>query len=598
MWKPKIKWHCDTNFTDVQSISLIENILSSHKKVMPKLDKIDKWPNIDWHLEIQNEDTSLFWKISVQVKTLPQNHKLKFSCPISFLTYCELEPCLFFWVDNQEEKIYWLYFDSQVIKSINFKNNKYSKIINFDKDKFFEKNNCNYYNEWRKIIEINQEKYQNYDSLKEAYHTLLENTNIAIWKENQIFKNIHIFLDTLNWYFDNEFYIVKSRFYPNQWKIWLAYYEYKPNTITYTLYPIPYNKNDVQIKEVWNDIKRQIEMQSLGFVWHFAENPIETRPKEYAKEKIKEKTLKVIENKLLNHTWNDFLAREFIFAFIDEFYEQMWLEKWKNIYSIDEIKDWFYNFLPLWLDEAHNLLLEKNRNNYKERLQNWRVQFLDPNCISEIIWDEKNIIKENVVKKLKDWKLKTKNYPIWNKKFPFGIFVELFESIKTVNIERLYKIKDYSNLEKKKSAWVWDILTKEDTEYNFKLIVENLLEVYNNFINSNFLLLKEELSIFENNSNKILFSIELKENYENHIWPWYKIFYLKSNSNLEKNIEFINYDEIEKLDFPKTDRILKYKWIDYEIISYSSGILDFLYEETPMLNLIYKKLERRMKCYF
>jgi hypothetical protein len=64
---------------------------------------------------------------------------------------------------------------------------------------------------------------------------------------------------------------------------------------------------------------------------------------------------------------------------------------------------------------------------------------------------------------------------------------------------------------------VWDVFTKEDTEYNFKLIVENLLEVYNNFINSNFPLLKEELSIFENNSNKILFSIELKENYENHI---------------------------------------------------------------------------------
>gem|GEM_PF-4028445 len=64
---------------------------------------------------------------------------------------------------------------------------------------------------------------------------------------------------------------------------------------------------------------------------------------------------------------------------------------------------------------------------------------------------------------------------------------------------------------------MWDIFTKVDTEYNFKLIVENLLEVYNNFINSNFPLLKEKLLIFENNSNKILFSIELKENYENHI---------------------------------------------------------------------------------
>lgn len=444
--------HTKNSFDDQQAVSIVNLIVSKTWKAMPDLKSNDKWPNIDWYIELVDENWYPKWNLKVQIKKLSKDSikKLKYSFQNDkFLSYCKESfdyiPIIFIWVDIESQKAYWLHIDKSFIDDL-----KWSKTIKLDSKKLIDYSNDNFINDWQNLIEIYKSKSEEFEKYKKAFSILWDVINPALWVSKEFFKNIHIFLDTLNSYFDNEFSIVKSRFYPNQWKIWLAYYEYKPNTITYTLYPIPYNKNDVQIKEIWNDIKRQIEMQNLGFVWHFAENPIETRPKEYAKEQIKEKTLKVIENKLLNHTWNDFLAREFIFAFIDEFYEQMWLEKWKDIYSIEEIKNWFYNFLPLWLEESHNFLFEKNRNNYKERLQNWRVQFLDPNCISEIIWDEKNIIKENVVKKLKDWKIKTKNYPIWNKKFPFGIFVELFESIKTVNIERLYKIKDYYNLEKKK----------------------------------------------------------------------------------------------------------------------------------------------------
>jgi len=98
---------------------------------------------------------------------------------------------------------------------------------------------------------------------------------------------------------------------------------YQNSSISYTLYPIPFNNNDVQIKEVNKTLYEQLKHEGLGFTGHFVENPIKRRPKEYAIEIVKSKTLKIWGNRLLDHKGNEFLAREFIFAFIDNFSQQL-----------------------------------------------------------------------------------------------------------------------------------------------------------------------------------------------------------------------------------------------------------------------------------
>ena len=74
--------HSDNDFTDKESVSLIENILARHKRVMPKLYSSDKWPNIDGHIEVQDAGHTLVGRSFVQAKTLPGDHNLKFACPV------------------------------------------------------------------------------------------------------------------------------------------------------------------------------------------------------------------------------------------------------------------------------------------------------------------------------------------------------------------------------------------------------------------------------------------------------------------------------------------------------------------------------------
>src|SRR3989344_6035450 len=126
----QIPSHSQNDFTDKESVSLIENTLAHHKRVMSKLYSSDKWPNIDGHIEVQDVNNILVGRSYVQVKTLPVNHNLKFACPVSFFSSCELEPCFLFGVDNQNGRVYWLYFDAHVIKEIDFDESQY-----FDKNK-------------------------------------------------------------------------------------------------------------------------------------------------------------------------------------------------------------------------------------------------------------------------------------------------------------------------------------------------------------------------------------------------------------------------------------------------------------------------------
>jgi hypothetical protein len=284
----KIPSHSKTSFIDERSVTLIRYILATHGRVMSQINSNDKWPNIDGFLEVQDSNRNLVGRLFVQAKTLPPNHK----SPKSFFRNCDIDPTLLFGVDDQNKKVYWRYFDSQIIKNIDFKNNEYYKTITFDSNKFFDENTSDYIGEWEKIIKNNQFRLQNYDELSNAYNIIIQSSNAALGKVNNDFVKIHDFLDTFNGLLDGEFSIIKTLFYPRTWNIGIAYYEYKPSKLSYALYPIYLDKNDVQIKEVDKNIHDKIQKEGLGFTVHFVENPIETRPREYAKDIIRSKVFK------------------------------------------------------------------------------------------------------------------------------------------------------------------------------------------------------------------------------------------------------------------------------------------------------------------
>lgn len=331
--------HGRTNFLDQQSVSLVAMILANHKRVMANLDSIDKWPNIDGYLEVQDSLYQSIGKLEAQVKTLPKNHKFKYQCKTSFLAYCRdvaQIPVLLLCVDLPKERIYWLHIDSGFVSGLNLKSNQGKKTISLDPSRYIDRTTESYIDEWETIICSHHERLKSYDKIVELYKELLEASNISVGKREIYYANIHIFLDQINNMLDSEFGIVKKQYYLGSWKIGLAYYIYDSRNVAYMLYPIPIDYNDVQIKRVDNSFHERIQKEGTDFKLDTRDNPIEAKPKEYAQEFVQSKVYGLIRDKLLEHGGSKFLANEFVFSYFSSSTRSLGIEK-ADFYSIGYI---------------------------------------------------------------------------------------------------------------------------------------------------------------------------------------------------------------------------------------------------------------------
>ncbi len=379
--------HPVSNFTDDQSVSFVRYLLAKHRRVIAYISSIDKWPNIDGRVEIQDEHNNLIGPLSVQVKTLTANHNLKYDCEVNFLAYCEqVEPCLLLGVDHQSQKVYWLFFDVQSVREIDYKNNKSTKTVHFRAAQYFDENTTGYIEEWAKIVENNKQRFQSHNDLRvktEQLEKLLKNANKAVGTSSINFVTIHRFLDELNRQFDTDFPTVKEFFYPQQ--------------------------------------------EGRGFSYHLAGNPIQDRPADYAKEIVKSKVLQLVKMKLLNHSGHELLACEFVMAFIDRFHEQLGLPQ-KDEYGFPEVQFGFHRYLPLWVEEAYGLLLP--RQPIIIQAQIIRDGYFDLDIISRLSSKDREEISQNVGKRLDK---EPRPIRISTTKLDIGTFIECFNHLRQCN---------------------------------------------------------------------------------------------------------------------------------------------------------------------
>lgn len=586
--------HPQSNFIDKQSVSLIESILTTHARVMPDLSTIDKWPNIDGHMDIQDENGDIVGPLTVQVKTLPGNHGMKLSCPVSFLSYCEqIESCLLLGADNNSKKIYWLYLDKTSLKDIDYRSNKLTKTIYFDKSQCLSEGEKAYIDAWTLIVENNKRKIQGYDDLRGEYDTLRENANELVGIVDDKHIRVHQFLDELNRCYDHNFPTTKRFFYSDTWKLGIAYEEYKTDSLTYTLFPVSWDENDVQIKKVDAKFAEESQDRGLGFTGHFAENPIDTRPVEYAKKVAGSKAQKLVQARLLDHTGNEILAREIVFAFMDRFYEQMGFSGPLDEYGIQFILHGFYNYLPLWLDEAYSLMSKENRNNIVEQLR--RSDYYDLDVIGQLKPEEHTLIQKKVSDRIGK---STVSLSIASRGIDAGVFLEALRHLKDSNIpvKRVYRKADFARLEGR-GGFVWDIFSEEDADSNMRIILDNLETVYNTIIEKNFPGIKDELSLL-GDASEIAVYYDPKETLSTpRFGPTYRKYHLKHLASTPRRAyRVIDKSEMEGLEKAMRDRDTRNTG-ETRLLIASHGRLDFLYSKTPLMNAAYELLEDKLKKY-
>lgn len=201
MKTPKPASHNLNNFKDVEAIGIVTYILSRHRRAIPKLDSVDKWPNIDGIIDFQNAEQLLIGKFEAQVKTLNPKHNYSYPIPVSFISYCDNVahfPVLLLLVDKVNEKVFWIHMHADLIASTNYKLNEHSVNYHIKKDDFFDKENKDYLLCWEKIIK----ESRLIKRISDKIHGFIVENEIDVYNFEELFdsKIIEILISSENIY--------------------------------------------------------------------------------------------------------------------------------------------------------------------------------------------------------------------------------------------------------------------------------------------------------------------------------------------------------------------------------------------------------------
>ncbi len=449
---------------------------------------------------------------------------------------------------------------------------------------------------WKKIIQNYKMRIKSYDNLYEitkslqiANNILSANSDPIIGLEKPEYRKIHIFLDRLNFLLKTDFSIINKIFYNSCWKLGLAYSNYSRTTVSYVLYPINFEKNDLQIKEMSRNVREKLSEERPIFrhyIDHYSENPIEAIPEEHAY-KIMQDYLKIIFDKKLLSIKHISLCREIFFSFIDKFHECFGLEI-KNHYTLLEIKDSFNNYFPIWLDEV---------------LKTNKIFLVDRNCINldfivhKISKKDADELDKRVKERINKNQLVNDGFVIRSEKYPINLIIESLNFLSLENISELKRFYVPPNYDIITKIGIWAAYSSEDIMKNIKMFYQELHEVYDYVIESVFPSFKSKLNFF-NEFNKLIVVVDIKDDIK-FCNANIELFQLINQERNENDIEvFFKNDSNLPNNMGAFNSEINIHNQKYRLKSHTSYYHLLSFDDLPMYNYIYKLLNERFNKLF
>ena len=298
---------------------------------------------------------------------------------------------------------------------------------------------------------------------------------------------------------------------------------------------------------------------------------------------------RLFKTKALNHQGSRFLALEYVFAVIDKYWKQLGLEK-KDEYTISEVEDGLFQYLPLWVEESLKAIPRESIQNIGKNgyLNLDLIRVLVPSVYEKMI-------ESRVNEKLRHQKTIYVQIPVDSREIPLKLMDQFLTYLKKegiTNLTRHYRPPNFSRV-KKPTEIIWNGYNLDDIIFNLQTFFHNLVSCYYTILENNFPKLQDKLTHFYG-ASKIIVEVELEEKYG----PMKRVLYLKNEAEKELSVSIISKSEGKIPDDYSQRKTLLFNEKQYQIISWSSGVLDFIFHELPMLDTIYKILLDKIGAFF
>lgn len=526
------------------------------EQITPDIKINDKEEGTDGYLKLTNTNGEKIGTLEVQVKGLTKiPKKLTYSVSKNFLELCKRNtlPIILFVVYVNEDRAYWVHMDKSKCNeylTLIIKKDSNSLSIPLDENNYLSKDDnktsIKLIEQLTNIVTNMNIKLDNYEIIEkrlidaEKLNAEIDKySDVLIGKSDEIYKDIHIFLDYYNNLLDRDFKAIKEYLYPHCWKVGIGIYNFTNKTLGYVLYPISFDSNDVQIKKINKDYRdmEQLwrEYNAIKMRSHFAENDILTRPEQYAYELIGDDLFATIGDIKINFLVKDFyLANEVIFDFIAKCHIPL---------NLDPNKDRYY--LP-------------------------EIEALFNNCYTQLM-------------------VYLIRYPSIEKTLNFNFIKELIQYLKNANIDSITR-SDYYKFPEINSKSIIETLRR---------FYEILPKIYDLVIDTYFPNLFDELKFFSDSIDYdlmlVTFDFSARSRAYNGLGIEIRHYFKASLSPGVKKSILINDNITDAEQLLNFQSPIKIEGAEYKLIQYHSIPIELT--QTPLLTAIQKLLQTRLKAY-
>ena len=348
----KTKVAIDANGTkEERSVLFILNLL--HGRTCNRIDLGTTQSNIDGYIELLDSSNRTNGKITVQVKTVNKRDEgfNRYPCPTSLFAYAEVttDNVFLLAVDHSCNKVLWKHISRELLEANRNKENQDTITLHFDSNEELRVDNISKtLNTWLKICKSYIELISHGENIiaenKELKAKLLElpETHTTLCKEDIV--EIQSFYDCYNHLLENEFKAIKSNLFPNTWKRGIAIYTYSDNQLEYSLFNI---KNGELVAPIVQLPKQSIfELKHTHDYAEFscANNKLKENPCTHSLSIIKKHLDDFIKSKRVIPFDEDFL-KEYIHDFIEANLRSLHLKQGADL-DIQYLLEYFQNRYP------------------------------------------------------------------------------------------------------------------------------------------------------------------------------------------------------------------------------------------------------------
>ena len=339
----KAKVSIDANgVKEERSVLFIQTLLLGRTK--NNIDKGTTQSNIDGYIELLDSSNRINGKITVQVKTVSQRDEghNKFPCPTSLFAYAEAttDNVFLLAVDHSQNKVLYKHISPKLLNENRDKEQQDTITLHFSQNEELREDNIDtVLKDWLSICSsrvyclTHGEAILEENSEFKSY--LLNMPKMATDLRPCDIQEIQNFMDAYNGLLESDFRYIKSVLFPNVWKRGIAIYTYSDSSLEYSLYNVNVGELVAPIVKMPKcsifEIKHNHDYASFSY----AENKLKENPNLYSISIIKKHVEDFIKKQRIIPLDESFLV-EYIHEFIEANWRHLHLKKYSelNVYSL------------------------------------------------------------------------------------------------------------------------------------------------------------------------------------------------------------------------------------------------------------------------